>query len=731
MSSPLDVVIVWHMHQPYYKDPLKNEYSLPWTYLHGIKDYFDMPAIIEDTPGARAVFNLVPSLLEQLLDYAGGSAVDPFLLKGMADPAGMGEEDRLFLLENFFSANRQRMIEPSRRYLELLYMSGEGKPGAARDRIRHFADQDLLDLQVWFFLAWTGEAARRRYPPFGELLAKGEKFSADDKKLLFDTQRLVLQDIIPLYQRLHEEGRIELAVSPYYHPILPLLCDTRIAQTAMPRATLPQRHFHHPEDARAQIRSGIEYFRKIFGFTPRGMWPSEGAVSNEALEIVAECGIGWVATDEEVLAKSLEGGLGDHKERLYHPWRFSCKQGELGVFFRDHQLSDLIGFTYSSWDAGRAASDLCGRLHAIKSRVGGSGRVIPIILDGENAWEYYPANAFDFLQKMYLKIAASSELNLTTCTDVLAHSRFDGRLHNIHPGSWINASYGIWIGHPEENLAWDLLAQAREAAVSASPAVAAIMSGERSEPGTNGTAGQICSSLHAAEGSDWFWWYGDDHFSPHSDRFDRLFRQHLMNVYRLLELDPPRELLEPIKKKSPAGLIREPAAFIDPDINGRISDYFEWLAAGLYDLTRQGSAMHSSDRMLQSLYYGYNRTAFFLRIDGIQDLSRLLREFDILNLHLICEREYRLPLQMRFDEGLLQVKENNVWVPTNGHCRWKIARVGEVSIPIGTLKLNPGSKIFASISLVRDNEEIGRWPSDAPLILQYAGPELEVDNWLI
>ena len=167
MPTPLDVVIVWHMHQPYYKDPLKNEYALPWTYLHGIKDYFDMPAIVEDTPGARAVFNLVPSLLEQLRDYADGNAVDPFLLKGMADPAGMDENDRIFLLENFFSANRQRMIEPARRYLELLYMAGEGKPGAARDRVRHFSDQDLLDLQVWFFLSWTGEAARRRYPAFG------------------------------------------------------------------------------------------------------------------------------------------------------------------------------------------------------------------------------------------------------------------------------------------------------------------------------------------------------------------------------------------------------------------------------------------------------------------------------------------------------------------------------------------------------------------------------------
>ncbi|MDD2734520.1 MAG: glycoside hydrolase family 57 protein [Desulfuromonadaceae bacterium] len=729
MPKPLDVVIIWHMHQPYYKDPLKDEYALPWTYLHGIKDYFDMPAIIEDTPGARAVFNLVPSLIEQLLEYASGTAVDPFLEKGKASPSELSREDRIFLLENFFSANRQHMIEPSRRYLELLYMAGEGRPGSAAERVKHFSEQDLLDLQVWFFLAWTGEAARRRYPAFAELVAKGEKFTAADKNLLFSTQLEVLQAILPLYQRLHEEGRIELSVTPYYHPILPLLCDQKIAQTSMPRVTLPLAGFCHPDDARAQIRRGINYFRSIFGFNPAGMWPSEGSVSNETLALIAGSGISWIATDEEILGKSMDGGLGTGKERLYRPWRYSCSHGELGAFFRDHQLSDLIGFTYSQWETEKAVTDLCERLNAVKSSLGGEGRVVSIILDGENAWEYYPNNAYDFLQGMYKGIAGSKTLRLTTCSDVLKETPFEGRLHTIFPGSWINGNYSIWIGHPEENLAWDLVARAREAAVSGHPLVAATL--ESGEPSEDATAEMICRSLYAAEGSDWFWWYGDDHFSPHSDRFDRLFRQHLMNIYRLLGQDPPRELLEPIKKKNPAGLIREPAAFIDPEISGRINDYFEWLAAGLYDLTRQGSAMHSSDRMLQSFYYGYNKNSFFIRIDGVQDLSRLLKEDDLLNLHLIYDRDYRLPLQVKKDEGLLLVKENGVWMPTNSFCSWKIIRTCEISIPLDSIKLKAGSKLFVSITLVRDNEEIGRWPSDTPLMLYYAGAEIELDNWLI
>lgn len=729
MTTPIDVIFLWHMHQPYYKDPVKGEYALPWTYLHAIKDYYDMPAIVEDTPGARAVFNIVPSLVEQLLEYAAGTAQDPFLVKGQMNPADMSEDDRIFLLDNFFSANRQRMIEPHRRYLELLYMAGEGKPEAVRERVRHFSNQDLQDLQVCFFLAWTGEAARRRFPAFQQLLAKGQDYTAEDRALLFATQRKLLNEIVPLYKRLHEAGRIELSVTPYFHPILPLLCDTQLAREAMPRITLPQERFRHPEDARAHICCGLQYFSEVFGVTPRGMWPSEGSVSDEALQLISECGLSWVATDEEVLARSLEGGLGEHHERLYHPWRFATAHGDLGIFFRDHQLSDLIGFTYSQWDARRAVSDFTGRLRQIGRQIGSEGKVIPVILDGENAWEFYPDNAYDFLSGLYAAVAEAPDLNLTTCSEVLDHSSFEGRLHRIHAGSWINANYGIWIGHPEENLAWDLLSKTRKLLIEQHPDAARQLASGK--PDGDALTRMLCTSLYAAEGSDWFWWFGDDHFSPHSDRFDRLFRQHLTNIYTLLGLSPPRELLEPIKKKSPAGLVREPAGFIDPDINGKVSDYFEWLAAGLFDLTRQGAAMHSSDRLLHGFYWGYNRDQLFFRIDGIQDLSRLLRENDILALQLIADREYRLPMQRTEEQGLLLVRELGNWTPTNTYCRWSIDRTCEVAIPLEGVGLLPKSKLFASVTLTRDREEIGRWPSDAPLMLNYEGPDLEANDWLI
>ncbi|CAG0972941.1 hypothetical protein GEOBC_01379 [Geobacteraceae bacterium] len=734
MSTPLSVIFVWHMHQPWYKDPVKGEYALPWTYLHAVKDYYDMAAIVDDTPGARAVFNLVPSLLDQILDYAAGTAVDPWLMRGRMAPADMTEKDRLFVLENFFSANRQRLIEPNRRYLELLHLAGDGTRVRSRERHRLFSDQDLLDLQVWFFLAWTGEAARRRYPELKELVRKGRHFTEDDKALLFNRHADILNGIIPLYTKLQAEGKAELAVSPYYHPILPLLCDMKAASTAMPRVNLPAARFRHPEDARSQISRGIARFREIFGFAPVGMWPSEGSVSDEALAIIAGCGIRWIATDEEILARTLPGGLGPGRRDLYHPYTFRHGARELKAFFRDHLLSDLIGFTYSSWEPSRAVNDFMGRLRGIRDRVPGA-RVVPVILDGENAWEYYPDNGYDFLRGLYGATAAAQGIEAVTCSELLAREPERRVIEHIHPGSWINADYGIWVGHPEENQGWDYLERAREAAITASPLVADLMAvgGEWEGEGTDAEriARLVCTSLYAAEGSDWFWWYGDDHFSAHSDRFDRLFRKHLMNVYRLLDLDVPRELYEPIKKLTPAGLVREPAALITPSINGKVDDYFEWLAAGLFDLTKQASAMHAAESLLQSFFYGFDRDNLYIRLDSPSPFDRALLEGDALHLYLVAGSECRLDMTSAARTGELMVKGAKGWKKDRALCRWEIGRICEVAVPLGPLGLEPKGKLFAYVTLVREGEEFGRWPADSPLVLTYVGPDLDMENWLI
>ena len=731
MADPLYVSLLWHMHQPFYKDPVLGEYILPWTYLHAVKDYYDMPAIVQATPGAKVVFNLVPSLLEQIEDYARGTAADPFLARARLAPRDMNEEERLFVLENFFSANRQRMIDPHKRYLELYCLAGDGAGGATRDRLRAVGDQELLDLQVWFYLSWTGEAAKRRFPEFGELIRKGKNFSASDKLVLFETQRALIGEIIPLYRRLHQEGKAELSVTPYYHPILPLLCDSRIARVAMPKVSLPIQQFRHPEDARSQVVQGIASFERIFGFAPKGVWPSEGALSDETLAILIEERFAWTASDEWVLSKSLPRGLGRDREALYRPYSFSQAGKEIALFFRDHGLSDLIGFTYSQWDAGRAVADFIAKLKEVRQRSPQS-QVVPVILDGENAWEYYQDNGLPFLSRLYGALAETPGLVPATFSEVLEQVSERRPLIHLHPGSWINANYGVWIGHPEENLAWDYLAKARAQALQQCPAVASLLSGGNlGDDEASETARLVCQSLYAAEGSDWFWWYGDDHFSPHSAGFDLLFRRHLMNVYRLLGLAVPHELYEPIKKQSPAGFVRDPAALITPAITGVVTDYFEWLAAGLYDLTKQASAMHAGESLLQSFFYGYDRNYFYIRIDGVQSLEKIFQQGDLLSLHLIHANEYRLDMQLGVCEGELLVKGSSGWQASGTITQYGIVRIAEARIPLATLNLAAGDKLFAYFTLTRMREEVGRWPVDTPLLLNYAGPDLDLETWLI
>jgi len=730
MKKPLAVILMWHMHQPQYKDPVSSEYILPWTYLHAIKDYYDMAAIVDEVDGARAVFNFVPSLLEQLEDYAAGTAIDPFLIHGQMDPAQMGEKERLFVINNFFAANRQRLIETNRRYAELFQLAGVSPEEDSARLLRQFRDQDILDLQVCFFLAWTGEAARRRYPELQTLVAQGRNYTTEDKSLLFAIHRKILAEIIPLYTKLHAEGKIELTVTPYFHPILPLLCDTKSASVAMPRVHLPELHLRCPEDARSQLLTGTAYFEKVFGFKPSGCWPSEGSVSDQVLSIMAETGVTWAATDEGILSASI-GGLGIGRGALYQPYVFNNGGKDIALFFRDHTLSDLVGFTYSQWEERRAVDDFVGRLRHIAS-CQADASVVSVILDGENAWEYYPDNGYHFLKELYKALSATQEIHSATPGEILINSE-TRRIHHVHPGSWINSNYGIWIGHPEENRAWELIAKARDAAVRANSQVAELLASGVSdfEAIQDKTAAGVCRDLFAAQGSDWFWWYGEDHFTSHGDQFDLLFRRHLMNIYRSLGLEIPAELYEAIKKKSPAGFIRPPAGFISPDITGHVGDYFEWLAAGLYDLSRQSSAMHAAGVSLRLFYYGFDRKSFYFRVDGDGELARFFQSQDSLILYLTLKAEYRVAIEAEIASAPLQIRIDGQWCETEISCRYALQKIFEIEVPLKPLNISIGDCLFVSLVHRRDNNDIGRWPTDAPMKLLYAGDELELDTWLI
>ena len=309
---------LWHMHQPYYRDPVEDTYILPWVRLHAVNAYYTLPRIAGAYDQVRMTYNIVPSLLEQLEDYAEGWAKDLYEHYSRLPPSELDHSAKTFILRNFFMANWDTMIRPNARYNDLLLKRGFTiHEGELETAVRNFTDQDFTDLQLWFNLAWIGPVARDEDDGIKDLLRKGRFFNEDEKDYVLDYQYDVIRRVVSGYRQLLEEGLAEITFSPFYHPILPLLCDSDIAGEAHKGVKLPP-EFRHPEDAKAQIELGIDKLRHVFGQAPTGMWPSEGSVSPEALEIMCDAGVKWTATDEGILAKSIKHY---NKGRdLYHPW---------------------------------------------------------------------------------------------------------------------------------------------------------------------------------------------------------------------------------------------------------------------------------------------------------------------------------------------------------------------------------------------------------------------------
>ena len=533
---------------------------MPWAWLHATKDYLEMAEQFERHPAMRGTINLVPSLLKQIEEYLSGEARDP-VVELMSKPAtSLTASEKELMLDSFFYAHPQRVIARSARFVELL----EKSKGANRER--RFTAADYRDLAVHYSLAWTGELARER-EPFRSLVAKDRGFTEADKQALAKAQIENVRRIIPLHAELARRGQIELTTSPFYHPILPLLVDTDSAREAMPDAELPRNRFRAPEEAENQIARAQQYFAMEFGVTPRGMWPSEGSLSTDALALIQKRGFAWTATDESVLANSLRGESipsGDKLIRPEHarffPWRQKTSGGEIVVFFRDHGLSDDIGFRYQSWRTEDAVGHFIHNvLHIRSGLIDAYGEsvmedaCISVILDGENCWEYYPNNGMEFLTELYSRLTATPEIKPVTFSEAVAGTKRESLpvLPRFVAGSWINANFSIWIGHPEDNAAWDALYDAYQAIEGERVSAESLAGADKSEALARIAAAR--AELMIAEGSDWCWWYGEEHFSMQKDLFDELYRMHLREVYRALGLAPPEVLSVPI-------LIREAEA---------------------------------------------------------------------------------------------------------------------------------------------------------------------------
>ena len=531
------------MHQPCYKDTLTGRYLMPWVRLHAVKDYFPMAALLEKFDNVKATFNLVPSLIEQINDYVHYGAADTFLDLTLKKARFLTAEDKLDILENFFRVNFKRFIEPSSRYFGLLIKKGVQNTSvrSLKKKVNDFSTQDFLDLQVLFNLAWFHSISIDEDVNLKDLVERGGSYAEEDKEYIIMKQREAMSGIIPLYKKLQDAGRIEISTTPFYHPITPLLCDTSIARVSSPGIELPKKRFSHPEDAEWHITEAIKYHEEQFGLKPCGMWPSEGSVSDDVLEIMASKGIKWVATDEDILFNSLAMAEKKHKiaaaidrRIIYQPYKFKKNSNALSVIFRDKNISDIISFNYNEWDQAAAADDLLAHFKRIaQSLRRDTDRPIALVaMDGENAWEYFENNGRGFFESLYSRLDNDEELEAATISGHLQMEPPQKTLNRIFPASWINHNFKIWIGDQQDNVSWNYLSMVRKDLATFTKE---IRKGSSSDEGLR----KAWKELYIAEGSDWNWWYAGKAHRSADNPFDKLYRAHLKNIYKFLKKPIP------------------------------------------------------------------------------------------------------------------------------------------------------------------------------------------------
>jgi alpha-amylase/alpha-mannosidase (GH57 family) len=723
----------WHMHQPYYRDPFKGDYALPWVRLHGIKDYYDMVAILRDFPEIHQTFNLVPSLLEQIGDYTENRAVDRYMYHTLAPAESLSPEEKVFILHNFFLAHWDNMIKVYPRYYELLAKRGYHSTKKELERVsRYFTSQDFLDLQVWFNLCWFDPLFREKDTFLIELIRKGKDFSEEEKRLLIEKQIDVLGLIIPEYKRMEDSGQIEITTSPYFHPILPLLCDTNSASVAIPGIKLPHERFSHPVDAEEQIRKAVLYHEKTFGRRPEGMWPSEGSVSNEILPLVSKEGIRWIASDEGVLSGSLGitidrdfSGIMKNPEILYRAYT----TGDLSIVFRDHTLSDLIGFVYSRWDIKNAVDDFIARLHKIREGLSGRNEdnIVSVILDGENVWEHYRNDGRPFLLRLYERLGNEPLLKTVTMKEYLREHYPKERIEDLFSGSWINRNFAIWIGHEEDNTAWDFLSRTRRDLVDYEESVTVKDKEILSE---------AWREIYIAEGSDWCWWYGDEHSTENAAEFDELFRSHLKKVYDLIGREVPPDILIPvIKEDRKFQPTVELTSFISPVIDGEVSNYYEWLSAAYLDVSKMGGTMHRAESILSHIYYGFDLKNIFIRFDTQRTLKdpkvseitfaiRFLRPENI-GVEVNCS-----PAEGFAKAGLFRYKNSERFLAGN-ISTIAVRDIIEIALPFSLLDVKESDEVAFVVTVKRDDSELEKWPFKGYISFSVPTADFEAIMWKV
>ena len=734
--KPLRLALVWHMHQPYYKDDLTNTYLLPWVRLHALKDYHKMAALLDGYPRVKQVFNLVPSLLAQVDEYSRGEATDLFGNLCRRPAADLSQEERNFLIRWLRESPTTLRVQQSPRYLEL---AGREADAAA------FDTEDIRDLQVWSILAWCDPAWVERDRRLSALKMKDHDFTEADKAILFEAELEMLRAVLPKYRALADAGQIELTTSPYYHPILPLIAHVDSARTASPGIELPHRHFSHREDAEQHISLGIATFERLLGRRPAGLWPSEMAVGESVAAMAVQAGLEWMISDEDVLARSLEGGLprdGEGRvmspEALYTPYRIEREGREVAIVFRDKVLSNLVGFDYYRMPAKDAVGDFMGRLRRIREAQGDRDFLVTVALDGENAWEFYPRDGHDFLNALYTELDQSTEIECTTVAGFLAAVPERPSLPRLFTGSWINGSLDTWIGDPEHTVAWDLLAETRDW----------LDDHARRHPKQTEALAAAWREVLITEGSDWYWWFSRRHDSGMDVMWDNQFRLHLRNVYQLLEAKPPSRLFEPIIVKEGQVNVQRPSDEFTP--HG--PDDPGWAHAGRFEVSSGFGALHRPSGIVSRLFYGSDEASLHLKVESSRTPEQLAAAGIAYWIYLSgrplsdaekAEPGQRLPLpevssadlgfepgyaaEVRFEAAGARLLVHRVsgWERRGApvHEAFHPATAALVlSIPFTALEKGAGEPLELSLAVARGADELERVPPSGSLGLRVPGP---------
>ncbi len=717
MPFPLSIAFVWHMHQPYYRVPGQDEALLPWVRLHAAKDYLHMLDVLAQYPNVHATFNLVPSLNEQLIDYGAGRLYDRIM--SLAQRTTWTAEERAYLVNLCFSINWNNIARRYPRYNELI---------ERRSEAASFSDQELRDLLTWFNLAWTDPNVLENDPELRALVHKDRGFDLADTQVVLQKHVTLCAEVVNRYRALEAGGYIEVTTSPYYHPILPLLIDNRLAARTTPGIPLPPPgyNFSAPEDATRQIKLAVEQHTRLFGRAPRGMWPSEGAVAPEIIALVQAAGLQWLASDEEILARSLGVPIArDHEKLLsnpalfYQPYRLLVDQVPgPAIIFRDHEMSDRIGFLYQNIHGVQAADELVTRLQWLHWRLGNEQPyLVPIILDGENCWEWYEHNGDVFLHSLYARLDRHPDLRAVTVSEFLHAHPPQATLPHLATGSWIRGDLTTWIGDPEHTRAWSVLARTRTD-LEDWQRTARLVDPQR--------MARAWQAIDISEGSDWFWWYSRNNSSDQDLLFDETFRAHLAVVYDCMGQPLPDWVINPIAAAGHAlATVDQPKALISPSLHARGDAAPEWNGAAVIRALPAAGAMQRADvrpKPLQMVRIGYDQQRLYVRFETAGDASEL---------HLGCtlrvEHDQAHPQQWTVRlyaadkrAQLFRLHDPAGWVPAGDVPTATRDRVCEIAIPLDTLSVVPGALLAIQAEAMTRSGQVSQLPVEGPHLVRYS-----------